>query len=350
LGALGGNGGYSQAFAISSTGAVTGSSGSSSGSGHAFYWTGSSGMIDIGAPAGANAGVGVALNSLGHVVGYSFDHQPNGDSNYRGFLWSSAGGFQDLGAPSSSGATFPGGINSSDQVVGSYDTGLTTHAFLWSSATGFVDIATLPATDSDFLPGRINDTGMIVGDFEPARDVPWVYLVRWTAAGGTHELPNTSEDGGLGDLNDLGYIVGGRYWMNYPGATRAAIWDPTDQVMELPTPAGVLDSFASGINNLNQVAGWIDGPSFGSNRRAALWTGGGEAQDLNGLLDSSGAGWQLLSAVDINDSGQITGNGSFCSATSCVEHAYLLTPVPEPTMVWLLSGLMVIAQRRRRVW
>src|SRR5256885_11171441 len=75
LGTLGGNGAYSSTFAINNAGAVTGYSGSTSAPNHAFYWTSSSGMIDMGAPAGSNASVGKQISALGHVVGYASTHQ-----------------------------------------------------------------------------------------------------------------------------------------------------------------------------------------------------------------------------------------------------------------------------------
>ena len=47
--------------------------------------------------------------------------------------------------------------------------------------------------------------------------------------------------------------------------------------------------------------------------------------DLNTLIDPL-SGWELLDASDINDAGQITGQGLIGGQY----HAYLLTPVPIP--------------------
>ena len=47
--------------------------------------------------------------------------------------------------------------------------------------------------------------------------------------------------------------------------------------------------------------------------------------DLNTLIDPL-SGWELLDAADINDAGQITGQGLIGGEY----HAYLLTPIPIP--------------------
>ena len=72
-------------------------------------------------------------------------------------------------------------------------------------------------------------------------------------------------------------------------------------------------------------------------------------RNLNDLLDSSGNGWLLNFAYDINEAGQIIGDGQHCIGSTCVEHAYLLTPVPEPALVALLVPGAAIFSLRRRV-
>lgn len=66
--------------------------------------------------------------------------------------------------------------------------------------------------------------------------------------------------------------------------------------------------------------------------------------DLNTLIDPA-SGWTLFDARDINDAGQIVGTGTI----SGTQHAFLLTPVPEPeTYAMLLAGLAVIGVSARR--
>jgi probable HAF family extracellular repeat protein len=66
--------------------------------------------------------------------------------------------------------------------------------------------------------------------------------------------------------------------------------------------------------------------------------------DLNSLIDPI-SGWTLTESSAINDGGQIVGNGTIGGQT----HAFLLTPVPEPTSLTLLTagGLLLL---RRRSW
>lgn len=69
--------------------------------------------------------------------------------------------------------------------------------------------------------------------------------------------------------------------------------------------------------------------------------------DLNSLIDPL-SGWDLLYAFAINDNGQITGQGIIDGD----RHAFLLTPVPEPSTLVLgcagLVGLTLLACRRMR--
>ncbi len=65
-------------------------------------------------------------------------------------------------------------------------------------------------------------------------------------------------------------------------------------------------------------------------------------QDLNALIDASGAGWVLVEARALNDRGQIVGSGTFQGAT----HAFLLSPAapasPVVTGVTLEGAAVVL--------
>ena len=71
--------------------------------------------------------------------------------------------------------------------------------------------------------------------------------------------------------------------------------------------------------------------------------------DLNDLIDSA-SGWTLASATAINDSGWIVGNGTNSLGQS---HAFLLTPIPEPSTAalatsGLAAALLAVWRRRKR--
>jgi hypothetical protein len=70
-------------------------------------------------------------------------------------------------------------------------------------------------------------------------------------------------------------------------------------------------------------------------------------QNLNDLIPA-GSGCVLTYASSINDSGQIAGTGTFDGH----QHAFLLTPTPEPGMFGLsagVAGVLLLARRRRRM-
>ena len=104
-------------------------------------------------------------------------------------------------------------------------------------------------------------------------------------------------------------------------------------------------SFARGVNDAGQVAGYI---LSGGNARATLWNGT-TITDLNSFLSAAdvSAGWELRNATAISDNGSIVGS-AYNTLTGQGE-AFLLTPVPEPgTYAMLLAGLAMVGAAARR--
>jgi probable HAF family extracellular repeat protein len=67
--------------------------------------------------------------------------------------------------------------------------------------------------------------------------------------------------------------------------------------------------------------------------------------DLHTLL-VPGTGWTLWEATGINDRGQIVGSGWNAAHE---QHAFLLTPVPEPTTVTIIGlGVCLLLGRSTR--
>ena len=70
---------------------------------------------------------------------------------------------------------------------------------------------------------------------------------------------------------------------------------------------------------------------------------GGSTFNLNDLIDPA-SGWYLTQALGINELNQIVGVGTFNGQ----QHAFLLTPIPEPSGVLAAIALNVMLVTRRR--
>jgi probable HAF family extracellular repeat protein len=355
LGALPGPYNYSSGSAVSNNGVVTGSSGKTGLYSNAFRWTSASGMSDLGdLSGGVESSLGSDVNGLGHVVGEgSVEKVDPGDTGVRAFLWTPASGLQDLGRPEGSQGSAALGVNSTDQVVGhSFTSGGDSHrAFLWTAAGGFLDLGDLPNGHDYVYATAINDAGVVVGT---SNSKIAARAFRWTAAAGMQQIADLSSDAHESyptAINNAGYIVGSS--LNGLGIDRAVLWTPSGEVNDLGAlPGGKEGGGANSINNLNQVVGVSNiGVGDQDQYRASLWTAEAGMRDLNALLDSSGTGWTLDFAYDINDAGQIVGQGIYCAPLSnCVQHGYLLTPIPEPGICCCLIPLGLTIFPRRRVW
>ena len=104
------------------------------------------------------------------------------------------------------------------------------------------------------------------------------------------------------------------------------------QAVDLPRLGGS-ESYANGINDQGQVAGWSG--TAGGYYHAFLWQNG-TMTDLGTLP----GGWSS-SACGINNLGQVVGESLTADG---LWHAVLWTPVPEPSsLLALLCGLGAMA-------
>jgi probable HAF family extracellular repeat protein len=130
------------------------------------------------------------------------------------------------------------------------------------------------------------------------------------------------------DLNDVGQVVGseglGSFDAAMPGHT--FVYDAgTGATTDIGTLPNYHSSVASAINNQGHVVGFALGPQNGAGLRARAYLydhRSGVMTDLNQLIPQ-GSGWQLVFANDINDAGQIVGQGLIDGEV----HAFVLTPV-----------------------
>ncbi len=188
LGTLPG-GTYSGGPAINALGQVTGQAGTASGTNHAFRWTASGGMQDLGTLGGASEGV--AINTLGQVTGDSYTGTGATSGDTHAFRWTPSGGMQDLGTLP--GRTYSEGdaINDLDQVTGQAGVVLNVdrHAFRSTPSRGMQDLGTLGGADS--VGNGINDLGQVAGYADTADG--HTHAFRWTASGGMRIWARSAE-------------------------------------------------------------------------------------------------------------------------------------------------------------
>lgn len=274
LGTLGGD--WSVALAINTSGQIAGNAATAEGLQHAFLYA-DGGMTDLGTLGGQRSLAG-GLNDIGQIVGWSY----TASGVYHAFLHTN-GVMTDLGTlggPTSIATS----LNASGQVVGYSDTAYGAdnhwHGFLYDGGV-MTDLGTLGGANS--IANAINVSGQIVGASHPADSTTY------------HAFLYSD-----GVMTDLGTLSG--------------------------------DTSAFNLNDLGQVVGF----SFtADNRQHAFLYQGGLMQDLNFLIPIE-AGWELVAATGINNSGQIVGRGVINGQT----HAFLLTPRSPAQLIDDLTGLV----------
>lgn len=205
------------------------------------------------------------------------------------------------------------GINDSDKRVG-WSEVTTDQVSGFYSSDGTPTAELLPADgDSDSEAMAINNAGVIVGRSGDA----------------VESLSGTGKDAGF------------EFMHAWPCKWKG--WDLDGNAVILPLPGGAIGGVALNVNELGEIVG--QATLAGGEVHAMLWTPlGGDnyaVTDLNDILPAGSGGWELNSAMDINDASRIVGYGMI----SGEEHAFML--VPEPAIAVLLSlGLGVLLLHR----
>ena len=251
-------------------------------------------------------------------------------SYYRAALWHD-GEIIPLGTLGgrSSAPTF---INSSQVVVGTADDAANVRQpFVWQDGLmSPIRVDLSPSGNCTFeRPLRITDAGTIFGTGTVSGRHHAVRLSPVTD--GSYDFEDLgAPDGTLPEVttfNDLGWAAGQA--LHPPGGIEAfqlrggkTTWLGT---------LGSNASYAYCVNNIGDVVGMSNSESY----RAFLWREG-IMFDLNSCIPS-GSGWLLVSAIGINDSGQIVGEGILNGTGTITQgeivnggyRAFLLDPLPE---------------------
>ena len=305
---------------------------------HAASYT----VTDLGTLGGTES-FGSGLNASGQVAGESFT---TADAATHAFLWKpttpggASGTMYDLltlGGTNSYGY----GINAAGQITGASDrTGDSrTHAFLWKLSTPngtsgtMYNLGSLGGSESN--GSAINASGQVSGSSLTTADAAyhaflWKPTLPNDTSGTMHDLltlGGTESFGGA--INASGQVAGFSYTTG-DAAYHAYLWTPTTPggtsgtMQDLATLGG-LNSYSYNVGAGGQVVGASEVELTSDSTHAFLYTSGSGMVDLNTLIDPL-SGWELSDAADINEAGQITGQGLIGDEY----HAYLLTPIPIP--------------------
>lgn len=340
LGTLGGD--ESLATDINKSGQVVGSAQTTDGQFHAFLYSGSGPMQDIGTLGGSSSEA-TSINDSGQVAGYAYV-----DSFvYHAFRYTGTGPMQDLGTLDGS-LSQAHGISNSGQVVGEGTAagGRQIHAFLYDGGGPMQD---LWLTEQTYAYG-VNNSGKVVGAAFASNGSSYAFISDGSGPkDNLGTLPGGSSSYAL-CINDIDQVAGAADDAN--GYRHAFLYDGSGPIQDIGALSSEHESEANGINSYGHVVGWsylTDGAPLARviDSRAFLYNGN-TMTDLNALIDST-LGWTLQHAMAINDTGQIVGYGINSAGTT---HAFLLTPIPEPSTLALFSiGTMsLLAYARRYRW
>jgi probable HAF family extracellular repeat protein len=182
IGTLGGN--YSEPVAVSADGSVvTGAAHTDpfGGDEHAFRWTRSGGIQDLGVPFGGDASFGTGISANGNVIcGYVV---ADGGTSIIAFQWTLANGMQQI---STSGEAVAMSADGSVIIGHGGPAG-----YRWTAVTGAQPLPAPPAEWESAEPVAISaDGSMIVGTAVDAVDPTITAVYSWTAGGGYQFLPH----------------------------------------------------------------------------------------------------------------------------------------------------------------
>ncbi len=276
-----------------------------------------------------------ALNDAGHVTGY----RQVDTGQFRGFVTTDAGvvALPSLGGRSDQ----PRDLNNAGVVVGSMLNGEgRSRAAVWTT-DGVTDLGVLAAGHLHSSATAINNRGEVAGNSGGRGFI-------WSQAEGMRDIGDLGGSVVVTNLNDAGWVIG---MADYGDAGPTAyVYDGMTMIPFGPLGRGM--PFLRTIPWAINLAGVVVGESQDDNGDfTAFVRRDAEMLQLQTLIDPA-LGWDLRAAYDINDAGQITGEGFVNGKRRC----FVLTPitstaaVPEPgawAFMILGFGLVGAAARRR---
>jgi probable HAF family extracellular repeat protein len=289
---------------------------------HAFLWTPTGGMQDLGVPSGYASSAAVAINNRGRVAGALT--KADGITSTAA-IWTVANGWRIL--PSSESA-FATAINDAGQVVGEYNTS-PQQAILWAPGKSPQELGTLGGTNSVAI--SLINAGQVVGVSSLPGDLV-SHAFSWSASGGMQDLGTFSSfPNGMSwatSINNTGEIVGWATKANHQVGT--AVWNG-GQLRELPITLGKSD-LAYAVSDAGQIVGTF--ALTKTETHGFSWTRTTGAIDLGLQPDSTGT-----TPLQVNSVGQIVGFSIFSTGY----RAFLWTPTGGFQDLGTLGGATSLA-------
>ncbi len=333
--------GIIQPFALNNNGQVVGQIVLPTGDTHAFSWTITSGIIDLGVLAGDEDSTAIAVNDSGHVTGYS---QTADDRTTHGFIWQSGVGLANLASRTPL-SLLPRDINSDGRVTGTILNGTFPQG---SSGFVYVSGGIIPAIVPGYTVADVeasNERGQMA-----VRTTETDNVVYYAPGGAAHQITaGNLTSGAAMAINNNGTVVG--YIDPSDGRSpHAYAWNDMTGLTDL-TPGMNSSGIAQSINDFDQIVGTA---SLNGGKTFPFLYQDGNLLNLSTLVGSPLVGWTDINPEAINDNGQIAGFGIFNGQ----QEAFLLTPTitsssplptPEPTTLpLLLTAALPLLRRHPR--
>ena len=320
------DGGIAAGYGVSGDGStLVGYAATPSGQAHAFAWTASGGLTDLGALSSGGASIAFNASADGRtIVGFS----QVASGGWHGFIWTAATGMVDMGTANGPSSLSTAWAVSDDGTVvagGSFTPASIDHAMKWTESAGWQDLGTLTGSGYSDAFGISGDGQVIVG--ESSATGGYIHAFRW--AGGT--MSDLGTIGGVTGASvatdadhDGGVVVG---VSTVSGSTQHAFrWTQASGMADLGTLDNATgDSRAFGVNSDGSV---IVGKSVfaGSGTHAFVWTAPTGMQDLNTLLSTAGvdmSGINLTVARGVSNDGNFIAGSGFFPTSNSTTHAFL---------------------------
>ena len=268
-----------------------------------------------------------AINEQGEIAGTTPEH--------RAATWSAAAGLREIPMPPGFPHSEAASIDARGAVVGiAYDPGFTTRrgflfadgSFAWlkgRESRGYHINASGAIAGESIPPGAkcsgpvlwtgnkaralggcrgtavgVNTGGQVIGDSYDDQGRYHAFL--WTTRDGMRQIGRETPFSSALAVNDLGHVVIQTY--PPPSVFLYADGNSTQLLLSPRHP-----SQPRAINDCDIVVGSF-GPHSDANR-AFVWDRKSGFHDLNKLLSGNTSGWKLAAASDINNLGEIVGNG-----------------------------------------